>query len=152
MVTFSKEYGYVVFTGCASLVLMKYLSHKVFKAREQYNVQLPQMCSVNAETGDIFNRILVNRQNTTEKIAPFLFTLSIGGLQHPRLASAFGMFWIVSRVVSAHACCSEDPAQQHRGRLGEVALLGLFLCSLDSGKVILGWSRPCFPRRFTLRE
>ena len=24
-----------------------------------------------------------------------------------RLASALGMVWIVSRVVSAHACCSE---------------------------------------------
>ncbi|XP_063056744.1 glutathione S-transferase 3, mitochondrial-like [Engraulis encrasicolus] len=148
MVTLSKEYGYVVFTGCASLVLMKYLSRKLSKAREQYNVQLPQMYSDDSE---IFNRMQVDRQNTAEQIAPFLFTLSIGGLQHPRLASAFGIFWIASRVVSARACCSEDPAQRQRGRLGDFALLGLFFCTLDSGKVILGWSRPCFPRRLPVK-
>ncbi|KAG5275973.1 hypothetical protein AALO_G00126540 [Alosa alosa] len=148
MVTLSKEYGYVVLTGCASFVLVKYLSHKVCKARKQYNVEYPKKHS---DDSDIFNRIQKNHQHTNETIAPFLYLLSIGGLQHPRLASTLGMFWIGSRVVSAHACCIEDAATQQKGKLGEVALFGLFLCSLDTGKVILGWKRPCFPQRFLVQ-
>ncbi|XP_062412633.1 glutathione S-transferase 3, mitochondrial-like isoform X2 [Sardina pilchardus] len=144
MVTLSKEYGCVVLTGCASFVLVKYLSHKVCKARKEYNVE-------HSDDTDILNRIQKNHRQTNETIAPFLFLLSTGGLQHPRLASALGMFWIGSRVVSAHACCIEDAAKQQRGKLGEVALFGLFLCSLDTGKVLLGWKRPYFPRRFLVQ-
>lgn len=148
MVTLSKEYGYVVFTGCASFVLMKYLSDRVLKARKQYKVECTKIYS---DDSDVFNRMQKNHEYTKDALVPFLFELSIGGLQHPRLVSALGLFWIVSRVVSAHACCSEDPAIQKRGKFGEVALYGLFICTLNTGNVMLGWKRPFFPQRFLVQ-
>ncbi|KAI2652279.1 Microsomal glutathione S-transferase 3 [Labeo rohita] len=57
----------------------------------------------------------------------------------PRLASALGMIWIFSRVLYAQGYSTGKPKKRHRGTFGMVALLGLFLCTVNTGRTLLGW-------------
>lgn len=139
VVRLSDEYGFVILTGSSTFFLMSYLSHNVVKARIKYNVQYPNLYSDNPETGHIFNCIQRAHQNTNEALTPFLFFLCTGGIQHPRVASALGMVWIISRVVFARGYYSGDPAKRRRGAFGDLALIGLFFTALNCGRCMLGW-------------
>nr|XP_039252142.1 microsomal glutathione S-transferase 3-like [Styela clava] len=118
-----REYGYVALTGTAAWALMMWMSViNVNKARKKYDVPFPKMYS---DENQIFNCIQRAHQNTVEQLPQFLFLLGLGGVQHPKFASACGMLWVLGRIAYAKGYYTGNPANRTRGRFGHFGMLGL---------------------------
>jgi len=133
-----KEYGYVVFTAVASVVMLMYKAFKVSKARKEYNVPYPTMYATGeSDKAKIFNCVQRAHQNTLENYAPTMMCLLLGGIQHPIISAVGGMVWNLGRVVYAQGYSSGDPKKRMRGAFGYFGLFALYGCTISFGLHLL---------------
>jgi len=127
-------FGYVAFTGVASIFMLMWQGIQVGKMRKQLKINYPTMYS---PTNDLFNCYQRAHQNTLENYSQFLMLLFLGGLEMPVLASISGVVWIVSRISYARGYYTGDPKNRMKGSYGYIGQLILLGAALKFGYHLL---------------
>ncbi|GBB92044.1 hypothetical protein RclHR1_19580004 [Rhizophagus clarus] len=138
----SKDYGYVVATGFASVILVTYLGFRVGKARKVAELPYPYAYATKEECEKDHKKLLFNcsqrvHQNTLEYYPAFLFTLAAGGINHPILSSIGGGIWCLGRLFYASGYYTGDPKKRSRGFFGYIGTLILFGTTISSAISLL---------------
>ncbi|KAF0910221.1 hypothetical protein E2562_001417 [Oryza meyeriana var. granulata] len=132
----TKEYGYVVLALVAYAFLNFWMSMQVGKARRKYKVFYPTMYAIESENKDakLFNCVQRGHQNSIEMMPLFFATLLVGGLQHPVIAAALGVFYAVARFFYFKGYSTGNPENRLKiGGLNFFAIFGLIICTASFG-------------------
>lgn len=129
--TVAPEFGYVVLTASASVILTQWQMFQVAFQRRRSGLKYPKMYE-DAEDS-LFNCYQRAHQNTLESYPAFLTLLVISGLAYPITASVFGMLWVVGRVVYSLGYYTGDPSKRFRGAFHNFGLWGLLVTSIVFG-------------------
>ncbi|KAJ7539670.1 hypothetical protein O6H91_11G104800 [Diphasiastrum complanatum] len=134
------SYGWVVMVVVAKVLLNIWMGFQVGAARRKYKVFYPTMYANESDNKDakLFNCVQRGHQNCLEFISVFFALLLLGGLQHPKVASVLGVFYLVSRYYYFTGYASGEP--QNRLTLGKYHFFGLFgllLCTISFGVHLL---------------
>ncbi|KAG6541843.1 hypothetical protein Mapa_016861 [Marchantia paleacea] len=135
-VSLPAEYGYVVLTAASSYVLTQWQAIQVSMQRRKYGIQYPKMYE-DAEPS-VFNCYQRAHQNTLESYPAFLAMLLAGGLAYPITSAAFGMLWVVGRVVYSFGYYTGEPKNRLRGAFNFFGLFGLLGTCLVFGARQIG--------------
>lgn len=135
-------YGYVMFTFVDSMLVNMWMANNVMKARKEYNVPFPKLYSED----DKFNCIQRAHQSTLEMYPQFMALLFVGGLAYPKITSAAGCLYLVSRIVYARGYYTGDPAKRTRGHFGLFGILVMFGTTVCAAIQQLRWT----PTRFKM--
>lgn len=125
------EFGYVVLTASASVVLTQWQMIQVALQRKRSGVAYPKMYEDAEES--VFNCYQRAHQNTLESYPAFLTLLVLAGLAYPITASAFGMLWVVGRVVYSLGYYTGDPNKRLRGAFHNFGQWGLLITCIVFG-------------------
>ncbi|CAM0875208.1 unnamed protein product [Alopecurus aequalis] len=128
----TKEYGYVVLTVVAYAFLNFWMSFQVGGARKKYKVPYPNMYAIESENKDakLFNCV----QNSLENMPMFFVTVLLGGLQHPVIAAALGVLYILARFFYFKGYATGVPENRLKlGGFNFLAIIGLILCTASFG-------------------
>lgn len=140
VVQVSSHYGYVIFVGIASGILITWQAIQVGKLRKKLQIKYPIMYSPDTEgDGHLFNCVQRAHQNTLENYPQFLMLLFTGGLQYPIPAALGGAVWIAGRVAYSKGYYTGDPKKRMQGSFGYIGLFTLMGCSSIFGAKLLGW-------------
>jgi len=124
VITLDPAYGYVFLVLILSYFLSFWQGFMVGRMRTRLKVDYPAMYS---DTEPLFNCYQRAHQNTLEKMPLFLILLLAAGVFNAKVATALGLFWIVSRVIYSVGYYSGMPKNRVVGSLlsllTEVALL-----------------------------
>ncbi|CAJ0634027.1 16562_t:CDS:2 [Entrophospora sp. SA101] len=128
----SDDFGYVILTGVASIILTIYLSFSVVSARKKYNVKYPILYATNEEAEKDKNKFIFNcyqraHQNTLETYPQFLF------FNFRNNTIVLYHYYYLGRVAYAKGYQTGDPVKRGRGRFGTIGLLGLLVTCILTG-------------------
>merc|ERR1711978_315732 len=112
-------YGYVLLILVLTWFLLFWQGNMVGRARTKYKVELPTMYSDTETTFNCYQRV---HQNTLERVTVFLVLLLAAGLFNAKMAAAFGLVWLLARVIYSVGYYSGTPSNRIVG-----SALGLFL-------------------------
>jgi glutathione S-transferase len=115
-------YSYVVFVAIDSIFVNWWMAYNVAAARKKFNIKYPLMYSPD---NNEFNCIQRAHQHTLELYPQFLLLLTIGGLQHPRLAAGAGVVYLLGRIAFAKGYYTGEPDKRKYGGFGMAGLLTL---------------------------
>nr|CAG8646084.1 10889_t:CDS:2 [Entrophospora candida] len=111
-IEFSDDFGYVILTGVASIILTVYLSFSVVSARKKYNVKYPTLYATNEEAEKDKNKFIFNCYQRAHQVQPIKSS---------------------SRVAYAKGYQTGDPVKRGRGRFGLIGTLGLLVTCILTG-------------------
>ena len=95
-------YGYVLLTcGFLPAATNFFISTKVIGARKQYKIPLPNLYATPGyhKNADEFNRVQRGHQHILESISDFRACAFIGGLMHPMICAACGVFYCLGNYL-----------------------------------------------------
>ncbi|BAM82898.1 similar to microsomal glutathione S-transferase [Cyanidioschyzon merolae strain 10D] len=122
-------YGYVLLDLVGVFMEQMYFSVQVMRARRRYNVPYPNQFEQKTEGVSRFNCIQRAHMQFMETCIFFVPALLFAGLEHPREAAAFGLIFLIGRLVFFHGYASGDPQKRLRGAFYVIGVLGnLALC------------------------
>lgn len=120
-----ENYGYVVGVVGLSHFMNFFLIMKVVKARKQYNVQYPALYAPESHNNaKEFNCIQRAHQNTLENWSPIMILMMLNGLVYPKLSAAFGLVWVLGRILYGIGYGKKGPKGRMAG--GLISHLGDF--------------------------
>ncbi|KAI9023070.1 hypothetical protein CLU79DRAFT_835043 [Phycomyces nitens] len=131
------EYGYVLATSVVSGLYVFSLGIQTGFARKAANVPYPYAYVEQAEAEKdpkkhVFNCAQRVHQNTLEAFPLYTILLFIGGLEHPKISSAAGLFWVFGRIFYSRGYVSGDPEKRRRGGFGAIGLFTLLGTSVST--------------------
>ncbi|KAI9026433.1 hypothetical protein CLU79DRAFT_741740 [Phycomyces nitens] len=131
------QYGYVLGTAVASVLLLISLTIKVGGARKAAGIPYPYAYAEKAEAEkdpkkNIFNCTQRAHQNTLESFPIFMTLLLIGGISHPIVAASSGTVWLIGRFIYAKGYSSGQPDKRIPGATAQLSLLANLAASVHT--------------------
>ncbi|KAI9313313.1 hypothetical protein DFJ73DRAFT_884959 [Zopfochytrium polystomum] len=131
------SFGYVIAVAIVGVLQPVVLGAQVNSARRKAKIPYPFLyasetqCEKSKEAY-LFNCYQRAHQNTLENLPTFITLLACGGLQHPKIAAACGVVFIVGRALYASGYQTGDPKKRARGTIQYLGLLGLLGLSIKA--------------------
>ncbi|PPS11887.1 hypothetical protein GOBAR_AA08760 [Gossypium barbadense] len=128
----AKEYGYVVLVVVAYCFLSIWMGIQVGMARKKYKVYYPTLYALESENKDakLFNCVQRGHQNSLEMMPMFFVLMILGGMAHPCISAALGLFYTVTRYFYFTGYSTGDP--QKRLTIG--IKIDLRVLNMDNGQ------------------
>jgi glutathione S-transferase len=124
-----RYYGLVLLDLVGVFMEQMYFSMQVMRARQFYKVPYPNQFEQKTEGVSRFNCIQRAHMQFMETCTFFIPALLFAGLEYPREAAAFGLVFLIGRLVFFHGYASGVPQRRLRGAFYVIGLLGnLVLC------------------------
>ncbi|KAJ3252758.1 Microsomal glutathione S-transferase 3 [Chytriomyces hyalinus] len=134
-ISVSSDYGYVILVGASAALYQFVLGGQVSSQRKPSGVLYPHMYATKAECEQDKKKLIFNcyqraHQNYLENLPSFLFFLSAGGLEYPKVAAAAGTLWLLGRIKYSSNYQKGDASKRNSSGaavhyLGLLSLLGL---------------------------
>ncbi|XP_052491069.1 uncharacterized protein LOC105790394 isoform X1 [Gossypium raimondii] len=110
----AKEYGYVALVVVAYCFLSIWMGIQVGMARKKYKVYYPTLYALESENKDakLFNCVQRGHQNSLEMMPMFFVLMILGGMAHPCISAALGLFYTVTRYFYFTGYSTGDPQKR----------------------------------------